>query len=182
MWRRILMGSASFATSGALACSIVRWQHESFAEGAEGGFPGQTVADYDLYIRKPKVEDLKVLVAEFERGLEVWPWVWLWRNKNGPHHVFVGVNKNVKKRIEELATDRKNNILLIDAMQERSKFATDDFYHKNRCAIVENEIALFDPMSKILMLDDERVTCFDECTIVARTPPGCPNGERHDEE
>lgn len=47
----------------------------------------------------------------------------------------------------------------------QSKFATDDFYHKNRCAIVENEIALFDPMSKILMLDDERVTCFDECTI-----------------
>ncbi len=167
-----MFNAASTPPQATRADNETKTQPPSKAKGsAQAGFEWTTKADYDLYVSDPTVEDLPVLYKEFQKGSEVWPWVWLWRNEYGPHHVFVGVNAAVRKRIEELASDRRNNILLVDPARQRGAYASDAFYHKCRCAIVENQVALMDPRNKILMLDDERVAAFDECTIVA-PPPG----------
>ena len=36
------------------------------------------------------------------------------------------------------------------------------------------QVALMDVKAKIMMLDDERILCFDECTIVQPPEPGAP--------
>ena len=85
----------------------------------------------------------------------------------------VGVNNRVDAQIEALAADASNNIVIISP---RAAIAAkgEKFYHDRRCAIVHSTVALFDAQAKILMLADERLICFDECTLVQPVEEGAP--------
>ena len=121
---------------------------------------------YDIYISNPVTNDLKKLVKEFENGKEVWPWVWTWRNANGPHHVFVGVNSDTIYEIERLARDDvRNNITLIESEAELLQLRPMKFYEKCQCGMIDEQVRLMDVRAKIMMLEDERIICFDRCTI-----------------
>lgn len=123
--------------------------------------------DFDIYMTKTKKGDLKMLVNEFAKGKNVWPWVWTHRNENGPHFVFVGSNKDSDEKIKMLALQSPQNNLLVVATTKDSLSKPLSFYYENRCGVIENvEVELIDSTEKILMLDDERIICFDELNIV----------------
>ena len=122
-------------------------------------------AAYDVYIRTPRSSDLRGLVREFMNGKEVWPWVWTWRNQNGPHHVFVGVNEDTIFEIERLARDARNNITLIENEAKLFQLRPMQFYSKCQCGVIDERVQLMDVRAKIMMLEDERIICFDRCTI-----------------
>ena len=124
--------------------------------------------EFDLYVHKTKRGDLKMLVNEFAKGKNVWPWVWTHRNENGPHFVFVGSNKDSDEKIKMLAKQSPQNNLLVVATTKDSLSKPLSFYYENRCGVIENvEVELIDSTEKILMLDDERIICFDELNIVS---------------
>ncbi|GMH85235.1 hypothetical protein TrVE_jg5415 [Triparma verrucosa] len=134
----------------------------------------------DLYIKNPKVSDLRILYSRWASGSDVWPWIWCHRNANGPHHVFVlsstDLNteqaKALLQQIERLAKSSPNNNIVV-IVDNESKLASApgspglDWFYKNRCGLVEGRVKLFDADSKILMLDDERVIAFDSCSIAS---------------
>ena len=123
--------------------------------------------EFDLYMNKVEKGDLKTLVNEFAKGKNVWPWVWTHRNENGPHFVFVGSNKELDERIKMLAKQSPQNNLLVVATTKDSLSQPLSFYYENRCGVIEDvEVELIDSTEKILMLNDERIICFDELNIV----------------
>ncbi|KAJ1471338.1 hypothetical protein T484DRAFT_1844489 [Baffinella frigidus] len=138
-------------------------------------------AEFDVYVKNPKVHDLRPLVAHWQAGREVWPWVWTWRNIDGPHHVFVGANADTVVEVHRLAkADHRNNIMIVGvpaaqlAALAQSEGRVSGFWNECRCGVIESEVALMDVKAKIMMLDDERILCFDHCTIVAPPEPGAP--------
>lgn len=128
----------------------------------------------DLYIDNPTTKDLKGLVRAWEQGADVWPWVWTWRNQYGPHHIFVGVNSRVDASIDLLARNPRNNMVVVVASRDDLSERGETYYYDRRCAIVYSSVELFDAASKTLMLEDERIICFDECTFCQPLQRGSP--------
>ena len=129
--------------------------------------------DYDLYIRNPTADDLPRLMERFEEhGEEVWPWIWTHPNEDGPHHVFVGVDRTILERIRELRKmSPKNNILLIARDEDLRRAAADgdcgDVCEEGLVGVVSDAtLRLLNVEAKLLMLSDERVLAFDYLTII----------------
>ena len=110
------------------------------------------------------------LLALLERwqqsdGEETWPWVWTWRNENGPHFIFIGINERTLQLCIDAAeqSPQHNLTLVVSDLQEiyRQGHKPEDFYAQ-RCAIVESLPSQIDFKNQILMLNDERILCFDE--------------------
>ena len=120
-------------------------------------------------------------------GEETWPWVWTWKNENGPHHVFVGVDGHTLEQCRRVAdASPQNNLTLIlpprhpllladEASRHESDYefgdrgnnagvSLADFY-ACRCAVVESRPAQIDFAEKVLMLDDERIICYTALTL-----------------
>ena len=167
---------------GATASSAGASQHSATASSAGASqHSAEEQAEFDVYITRPTTSDLRPLVAQFQDGLEVWPWVWTWRNRDGPHHVFVGLNADTIPEIERLAKESpRNNIMIVAAPppEEMHKLAPRKFYQDCQCGVIESEVALMDVKAKIMMLDDERIICFDRCTIAQQAEPGAPGTAR----
>lgn len=166
------------ASVGAAGAVVTTWAHCGGAADAAGGqHSAEEQAEFDVYVDQPTVRDLRPLVAQWQQGLEVWPWVWTWRNRDGPHHVFVGVNPDTIVEIERLAKESpRNNVMIVAAppVAELHKLAPPQFYDDCQCGVIESEVALMDVKAKIMMLDDERILCFDRCTIAQPPEPGAP--------
>lgn len=149
---RVLVGTAAMAPATV-------WSRDKADDYSSLGYGS------DLYVHNPNVNDLRRLVNAWEHGHDVWPWVWTWRNPHGPHHVFIGLNERVDRAIEALAVDEQNNMIVVASPSEFARRGM-AYYMKHRCAIVHSHVALMDVEAKLLMLQDERIICFDECTIV----------------
>jgi hypothetical protein len=140
--------------------------------------------------RRREEWDLAALLAVWTEndGEETWPWVWTWRNENGPHHVFVGVDGQTLDRCRRVAAaSPQNNLtlilppehpLLLPAADVHRREGGDkggkcggegsvqlaDFY-ACRCAVVESRPAQIDFAEKVLMLEDERIICYSALTL-----------------
>ena len=162
----------------------------SVASGAVLGAVGSSIAahasaedesDFDLYVENPRVEDLRPLVRSWEKGAETWPWVWTWRNQHGPHHVFVGLDGDAVNDIERLSHDARNNITIVAPESELRAHAPggdQSFYSRCQCGHIASQVALMDVKAKIMMLEDERIICFDRCTVSQPPEPGAPGDAR----
>ena len=110
-------------------------------------------------------------VAEWERGTdgETWPWVWVWHNKNGPHHVFYGVDDTTLAlaRAMARASPRNNGLLIVDSIERdiTQKGYSEADFHGQRCGIIESAPAQIDPRAKVLMTQDERIIAYDALNI-----------------
>lgn len=123
--------------------------------------------DFDCYIHSPTVDDLPLLLSKFEDdGLDVWPWVWIHANENGPHHVFVGINDHVLKRLVELRTESCQNNLLLIVQDEKDVAGYGEILQESHCGVIVGTIELLHPRDRILMLEDERIIVFDTLTMV----------------
>lgn len=171
MKKVVAVGSG--AVLGAVGTSLA-WGHSpARAAAQEEGF--------DVYVKNPRVEDLRPLVRSWEHGLDVWPWVWTWRNQHGPHHVFVGLNGDAVSDIERLSRDARNNITIVAPeadLREHAPGGDQSFYARCQCGHIESQVALMDVKAKIMMLDDERIVCFDRCIISQPPEPGAPGDAR----
>ena len=129
--------------------------------------------DFDLYISKPTIQDLPILLQKFdEENLEVWPWIWTHPNNDGPHYVFVGISEESLVQIQRLRNEsNQNNILIIASerqLMDVAKARNDvGIYERCQCGlVVDSKVELLNHEAKILMLDDERVIAFDCLTLV----------------
>mmetsp|Transcript_13077 Transcript_13077/g.15943 ORF Transcript_13077/g.15943 Transcript_13077/m.15943 type:complete len:180 (+) Transcript_13077:547-1086(+) len=156
-------GAATIVTSYQQAnASVTRlecWEHDP--------------KDFDLYISKPTIKDLPILLRKFDKeGLEVWPWIWTHPNNDGPHFVFVGVNEESLLQIQRLRDESNQNNILIIASEENLKRVAmarndPDIYERCQCGlVVDRKVELLNHEDKILMLDDQRVVAFDCLTLV----------------
>ena len=128
--------------------------------------------DYDVYVRNPRVTDLRRLVRLWEEGIEVWPWVWTWRNAHGPHHVYIGVTSDCAAEIERLAERNAsgfpNNVTIVASNDELKRLQPMEKWSNWQCGVIDGKVALLDVEAKILMLEDERIICFDRLVIAHR--------------
>jgi hypothetical protein len=130
--------------------------------------------DFDVYIRNPTAEDLPKLLHKFdEEGLEVWPWIWIHPNANGPHHVYVGLDSSTVEEIIRIRAASPNHNILIIADQATLDEATAQYppgiladCHCGLVTDVGNSIALCNTDAKLIMLQDERVIAYDHLTVV----------------
>jgi len=158
---------ARWVTSAALAAGALVTGSRSTATTDTAKASGED--EYDVYVRHPRVEDLKILVERFEKGgQDVWPWVWTWRNANGPHHVYLGLTRDCVGDIERLSREN-NNVLVIASERECSRVATAEQLASWQCGVIDGKIKLLDVENKMLMLADERIICFDRL-IIAHDP------------
>jgi hypothetical protein len=145
----LLCGAVGALSNKPSASRLDYWEHNA--------------QDFDIYIRNPTQDHLPMLLREFQSGKQVWPWIWTQPNENGPHHVFVGVNKRVVADIRNLLRDPNNNVLVIASPKELERLSTSDLSH---CGVVSDaKVSLMNVQQKILMLDDERVVSFDHLVI-----------------
>ena len=87
------------------------------------------------------------------------------------------------REIERVAKESsRNNVLIVAAppLEEMHKLAPPKFYEDCQCGVIESGVALMDVKAKIMMLDDERIICFDRCTITQPAEPGAPGTARDD--
>ena len=128
--------------------------------------------EYDVYVREPRVRDLRRLVRLWEDGRDVWPWVWTWRNAHGPHHVYIGVTPDCVAEIERLALQNangySNNVTIVANDEELRRLRPMETWSAWQCGIIDGKVALLDVDAKILMLEDERIICFDRLVIAHR--------------
>ena len=158
---------ARWVASAALAAGALVTGSRSTATTDTAKASGED--EYDVYVRHPRVEDLKILVERFEKGgQDVWPWVWTWRNANGPHHVYLGLTRDCVGDIERLSREN-NNVLIIASERECSRVATAEQLASWQCGVIDGKIKLLDVENKMLMLADERIICFDRL-IIAHDP------------
>lgn len=128
---------------------------------------GQDPKDFDYYVHSPKTDDLPTLLSKFEvEGLDVWPWVWLHANENGPHHVFVGVNDQVLKRLMELRRESPQNNLLLVVQNENDVSDHSKILADSHCGVIVGTVELLHPKKKIIMLSDERIIVFDTLNMI----------------
>ena len=116
------------------------------------------------------VWDLKGLVDEWLESTdeaESWPWLWCQPNPNGPHHLFIGASRDVLVRAQEIMKkDARCNITcIVNSSAELEQFAPLSSYYKAGCAVIEVPVRQFDVRNKILMLEDERILCFDHAYV-----------------
>ena len=98
-----------------------------------------------------------------EDGEETWPWVWTWHNEHGTHAVFVGVDNHTLQECQRFAEESpQHNLTLVASTDEISSqgLTADDFY-AHRCAIIDSSPKQIDMQHQILMLEDERLVCYD---------------------
>merc|ERR1712113_1109985 len=97
--------------------------------------------------------NLKSLVDRWtaSEGDETWPWVWTWRNPNGPHHLFVGINDETLDLCQKLsgASSQNNLTLIVRDMGEIGEAHLKEFY-ASRCAVIESAPSQIDFENKIL--------------------------------
>ena len=98
-------------------------------------------------------------------GEETWPWIWTGHNPGGPHHVFIQLNKYTLHHAKRISSESENNnlTLVVKSIDDLIAFnLTPEMFYENRCAIIEG-VALnqLDSENKIMMLNDERVICYD---------------------
>ena len=94
-----MMPPVAAATVGATAAA----KTVGSDDGVEWAWPSPYHAGVDSgarfrqerrFRRRREEWDLTALLEVWTEsdGEETWPWVWTWRNENGPHHVFVGID------------------------------------------------------------------------------------------
>ena len=127
--------------------------------------------DIQKLYKVEKLWDLPALVKVWKESKEeeTWPWVWTWHNNNGPHYVFVGVNTETLRTCQNLAkASERNNITVVvrklEDIPHKAKCLENDFYTA-RCAVIQGHPSQIDFNSKMLMLEDERIICFDQLTL-----------------
>lgn len=124
--------------------------------------------DVSKYKYSAELWDLPSLVTLWENDTnESWPWVWCWKNQNGPHTVFIGVNEETLKLVERVCAidNRQNLTLIVNDVTDIEKHASIHEFYKNRCAVIAGSVRQIDVNSKVLMLYDERIICFDAAYI-----------------
>ena len=105
-----------------------------------------------------------------EDGAETWPWIWTWHNKHGTHAVFVGVDNHTLDECQRFAEESpQHNLTLIASSDDIAKqgLAADDFY-VHRCAVIDSSPKQIDMEHQILMLEDERLVCYDVLTFALK--------------
>ena len=195
--RRILSPSAAAAAAAVLGATVVAAaEKEEGVEtagkdgGVEWAYPSPYHAGVDRhrfrqegrFTRLRREWDLAALLSVWTEsdGEETWPWVWTWRNENGPHHVFVGVDAQTLDQCRRVAAaSPQNNLTLVLPrghpllLAERAGsheggdkhgVSLADFY-ACRCAVVESRPAQIDFAEKVLMLEDERMICYSALTL-----------------
>ena len=61
--------------------------------------------------------------------------------------------------------DVRNNITLIESEDTLLRLRPRQFYERCQCGMIDERVQLMDVRAKIMMLEDERIICFDRCTI-----------------
>eukprot|EP01043_Picozoa_sp_COSAG02_P022079 COSAG02_NODE_1137_length_14313_cov_6.111369_7_plen_226_part_00 len=99
---------------------------------------------------------------------ECWPWVWCQPNPNGPHHVFVGADETLLDRCRSVteASPRNNITIIVSDENCLKRHAPLDLYFKAGAAVIEARVEQFEVTDRVLMLDDERIICFDKCHVL----------------
>ena len=105
---------------------------------------------------------------------ETWPWVWCQHNPDGLHHVFVNVGADTLIRIRAIAKSddakhgcgMRNVTVIAESREAIEKYCSLQDLYDARCAVVVGQAPLqIDTGAKILMLEDERIVCFDELVV-----------------
>lgn len=125
--------------------------------------------DAEKYLLKRTVWDLKQIVDRWNQAddEETWPWVWCWHNPNGPHHIFIGVDETTISKAKNIAKNPQNNLTLVIQSEEELEpfgYNVSDF-HNERFAVHLSKPKQMDFDNKILMLEDERILCYDRLYI-----------------
>ena len=158
--------TASKAASAA-PCSEWAYPHPY---GCEDVTPSRFLGPQDAFKKTVKQWDLPKLVEAWKTSVseETWPWVWTWHNPNGPHAVHVGVDKHTLRACRTFAEEsNRNNLTLVvkDVSEiEEEGHSVEDFY-KARCAVIFSAPQQIDLNNGILMLQDERIICYDTLTL-----------------
>lgn len=96
--------------------------------------------------------NLRALLAAWEESdtEETWPWVWTWRNPNGPHFVFVGVDDTTLELARSIAgRSEKNNLtVVVPSVDELDAKVLGDLYAA-RCAVIEQRPQQIDFEAKV---------------------------------
>lgn len=148
-------------------------QGEDKASTVEWAYPHPYETDAEperfvkpVYFRKVKKEwDLIGILRHWQQSEdETWPWVWCQPNPNGPHAVFIGIDKSTLCTCESLsaASPQQNLTLVVEDFNEirEAGLEASEFY-RNRCAIIKSKPKQIDLQHRILMLEDERIVCYD---------------------
>ncbi|GFH56256.1 hypothetical protein CTEN210_12732 [Chaetoceros tenuissimus] len=170
--RRRFASRSAFIGSAAAGCGFLL--HSSQTAGVTKlEYWEHDPADFDYYVSKPTIEDLPVLLHKFDvLNMEVWPWIWVHLNHDGPHHVFVGISEDSLDEIQRLRNESERNNILIIAPEEKLKEVAmkrndPEIYERCQCGLVmDSKLELLNHEAKILMLDDERVIAFDRLILV----------------
>lgn len=146
----------------------VQWAYPSPYE--EGEETERRFVDAKKYRRTREMWDLLGLLKRWQSSEEeeTWPWVWTQRNPNGPHFVFVGVDAYTLRACEVAceSSETHNLTLVVRSLSDLDEagYSPTDFYAQ-RCAIIESCPSQIDFHHKILMLEDERIVCYDTLTL-----------------
>lgn len=133
--------------------------------------PVDRFVDISQYIHHKQEFDLANLVKLWEKqtGEESWPWVWTWHNSVGPHHVFIGLSEDTLRQLRYLAKEKVNNnmTLVVKSVKDIDDFPDVDIKEiwAARCAVIESDVRQLDTQSKMLMLEDERIICYDKAYL-----------------
>jgi hypothetical protein len=124
-------------------------------------------SDTSHFLCNKPIWDLKGLVDDWlETEHESWPWIWTQPNPTGPHHCFIGASSSVLPRAREIMkADPSCNITCICATSDLEEFAPIESYYQAGCAVIEIPVRQFDTTNRILLLDDERIVCFDHAYV-----------------
>ena len=112
-----------------------------------------------------EVWNLSKLLKSWEEsdGTETWPWIWTWHNKDGPHAIYIGVDQQTLKSCQQFADESpQHNLTLVASMEQiEAQGLTEADFYKSRCAIIDSAPKQIDMENRILMLEDERLICYD---------------------
>ena len=144
---------------------VIDWAYpHPYSKGSKDRF-----VDAEKYLLKTTVWDLKKIVDRWDEtdDGETWPWVWCWHNPNGPRHIFVGVDETTISKAQNIAKNPQNNLtLVIQSEQELEPFGYNlSDFHNERFAVHLSKPKQMDFDNKILMLEDERILCYDRLYI-----------------
>ena len=99
------------------------------------------------------------------KGEESWPWIWTWHNPVGPHHVFIELNEYTLSHVRRISSEseRNNLTVVVKSIDDLKAFnLAPELLYENRCAIIEGVVLnQLDSENKIIMLNDERIICYD---------------------
>tara|TARA_B110000208_G_scaffold179890_1_gene229092 strand:+ start:53 stop:958 length:906 start_codon:yes stop_codon:yes gene_type:complete len=119
----------------------------------------------ESFRKKTTTWNLKKLLDTWtqEDDEETWPWIWTFHNKHGTHAVFIGVDNHTLDECQSFAEESPQHNLTIVASTDdiiSQGLTLEDFY-MHRCAIIDSSPKQIDMENQILMLEDERLICYD---------------------